>query len=68
MISIVNIIETILGYEQVIISCCVKKKAFSKEAFARCFDSFFQGGKCTEIFIIFAPSKNILAFGSFVVN
>lgn len=29
---------------------------------------FFQGGKCTEIFIIFAPSKNILAFGSFVVN
>ncbi|MBR6132124.1 MAG: hypothetical protein IKQ20_09735 [Bacteroidales bacterium] len=45
-----------------------RKRLSQRRLFARRFDSFFQGGKCTEIFIIFAPSKNILAFGSFVVN
>jgi hypothetical protein len=34
---------------------------FSKKGLDLFFDFIFQGGKCTEIFFIFAPSKNILA-------
>jgi len=38
----------------------IQNAGFLHRKFTFDFDSFFQGGKCTEIFIIFAPVKNIL--------